>query len=153
MNKIKILSGAITSALLVGLAHNAMAHEVSNIALGQSATFVGAALVSCFDDGNGSPNHIITSIRDNSPPVPGLLTTLHVSKGGQVVNTTDAVSGDADYSPSVVLRQGSGPYFLIASKTGIGERSFDVTYHCETANGTHTGTDISVTQYGEAASK
>lgn len=149
----KNISGLITGiagiCLVLGNAGHANAHDAGAV-LGQSPTFVGVAIASCFDDGNGAPDHLIARIRDNSPPVPNLLTSVHVFKNNQVVISTDAVSGDADPSPFVALHQGGGAYFMIASKTGVGERDFDAEFHCNAADGTHTGTDISVSQFGEA---
>lgn len=141
---------AVGACLLLGHAVQTHAHDAGAV-LGDSPTFVAVGIASCFDDGNGPADHLIFRIRDNSPAVPDLLTSLHVFKGNQVANTTDAISGDADYSPYVSLHQGPGAYFLIVSKTGAGERSFDVEYHCNAADGAHTGTDISVSQFGEAA--
>jgi len=112
-----------------------------------SRTFTGVVLVSCFDDGNGPAENLIARIRDNSPPVPGLLVNLQLFKGNKAINITDTVSGDADYSPFVTLHGGPGVYFMIINKTDVGERSFDAEWHCNTVDGVHTGTDISVSQF------
>ncbi len=114
---------------------------------GASRTFTGVVLVSCFDDGNGPAENLIARVRDNSPQVPGLLVNLQVFKGNKAINITDTVSGDADYSPFVTLHGGPGVYFMIINKTDVGARSFDVEWHCNTIDGIHTGTDISVSQF------
>lgn len=114
---------------------------------GISRTFTGVALVSCFDDGNGPAENLIARIRDNSPPVPGLLTNLQVFKDNKAISITDTVPGDADYSPFVTLHGGPGVYILIANKTDVGARTFDLEWHCNTVDGIHTGTEISVTQF------
>lgn len=111
--------------------------------------FTGMAFVTCGDDGNGSADHIIVRIRDNSPPVPGLLVNLQVFKRDKSNSITDTVSGDAEFSPFVTLQGRGGVYWLMVNKTDIGARSFDVEYHCNTLDGVHTGTDIGVTQFGE----
>ena len=105
--------------------------------------------MSCFDDGNGPAESLTAQIRDNSPVVPGLLLNLHIFKGNKAVSISDTVSGDADYSPFVTLHGGPGAYFLIVSKTDVGERAFDLTWHCIAADGVHTGNQIAVTQFGE----
>ncbi len=110
-------------------------------------SFTGVVLVSCFDDGNGPAENLIARVRDNSPPVPGLLVNLQVFKGNKAINITDTVSGDADYSPFVTLHGGPGVYFMIIDKTDVGTRAFDVEWHCNTVDGVHTGTDISVSQF------
>jgi len=117
---------------------------------GTVRSFTGLASVSCFDDGSGAPDNIIVSIRDNSPPVAGLMVNVQVlsSNGDKVNSITDTVSGDADFSPFILLQDGAGPYSVIVSKTDVGARSFDLQYHCNTANAVHTGTDIFVFQFG-----
>lgn len=131
----------------IGLVHAHGAGAVMD-ADGDSRSFTGVAFVTCFDDGNGPADNLIVRIRDNSPPVPGLLTHVSVFKGNKSVSISDTVSGDADYSPFVTLHGGSGVYFLIVSKTDAGARSFDLEWHCNTADDIHTGTDIGVTQFG-----
>jgi len=116
---------------------------------GDSRTFTGVAFITCFDDGNGPAENLIARIRDNSPPVDGLLVNLHIFKGNKAVGISDTVSGDADYSPYVTLHGGSGVYNIIVSKTDAGARSFDLEWHCNTVDGVHTGTEIGVTQFGE----
>lgn len=110
-----------------------------------SATAV--AFVTCFDDGNGVPDHLIANIKDMSEPVPGLLLSLQIVKGGQATNVTDPVSGDADPSPFGVLYGGPGVYTMLANTTAAGARKLSVTWHCETADDIHTGTQISVKQF------
>lgn len=112
-------------------------------------SFTGMAFVTCFDDGNGAADNIIVRIRDNSPPVSGLLVNLQVYKSNKSNSITDTVSGDADFSPFITLQGGPGIYWILVNKTDIGARSFEVEYHCNTADDIHTGTDIGVTQFGE----
>lgn len=116
---------------------------------GISRTFTGVATVSCVNEGGVVTEKLVAKIRDNSPPVPGLLVNLHLFKGNKAVGISDTISGDADYSPPIELHGGPGTYVMIVSKTDEGERSFDLEWHCEAADGTHTGTEIGVTQFGE----
>ncbi len=111
---------------------------------------VGLATVDCFDDGSGAADNLIVSIRDNSPPVPGLMVNVQVvsNRGEKVNSITDTVSGDADFSPFIKLQDGKGPYSVIVNKTDVGDREFDLQYHCNTANDAHTGTQITVRQFG-----
>ncbi len=113
--------------------------------------FTGMAFVTCFDDGNGPADNLIARIRDNSQPVPGLLVNLQIFKNNQSNSISDTVSGDADFSPFITLRGGTGTYWIMVNKTDIGARQFDVEWHCNTSQGVHTGTDIVVTQFGEPA--
>lgn len=113
---------------------------------GDKATFTALARVTCFDDG-GPPDNLIARIRDNSPPVAGMFVSLQLLKGSKAINITDTTPGDAQFSPFVTLHGGAGTYFMMANKTAAGARDFEVEWHCNTAAGVHTGTDIFVDQF------
>lgn len=100
----------------------------------------------CFDDGNGVADRLIVQIEDNSPPLAGLFVSMQVLKDNKITNITDPVSGDGVASPSAILSAGSGSYLISVNKTKAGTRLINVSYHCETKGGIHTGTDISLLQ-------
>jgi hypothetical protein len=114
---------------------------------GNKATFTALARVTCFDDGNGAADYLVAKIRDNSPPVPGMFVSLQLLKGSKAISITDTTPGDADFSPEVTLQGGNGTYFMMADKTMAGARNFEVEWHCKTATGVHTGTDLFVDQF------
>lgn len=149
--KQKLLIVLAAVYLLFGCVALVNAHGGGSVldAAGNSRTFTGVAFVTCFDDGNGPAENLVARIRDNSPPVDGLLVNLHIFKGNKAVGISDTVSGDADYSPFVTLHGGTGVYNIIVSKTDVGERLFNLEWHCQTADNIHTGTEIGVTQFGE----
>ena len=111
---------------------------------GNSESFTGMAFITCFE---GS-DRIEVSIRDSSPPVPGLLVNVQVYKGDKANSITDTISGDADWSKTIALQGGVGTYWLLVNKTDIGARAFEVRYHCLAADGEHTETAIGVSQFG-----
>jgi len=125
-----------------GYASHALAHTAGATidSAGNNASATDLAQVICFDDSNGSPDHILVEIQDLSPSVSGLLLSAQIFKDGHMTNTTDTVSGDASYSNSAILKGGEGEYIISVSKTKYGARDFNIRYHCETANGVHTGT-------------
>lgn len=122
------------------------AHSGSAI-LGGDASNSALAHVTCLDDGTGEPAYLIAQIKDLSQPEEGLLISVQLLKGIQVINSTDPISGDADYSPLVQLDGGQGVYNMMLTKTAEGDRAFDLVWHCMTADGLHTGTDIIVRQF------
>jgi len=136
-------------AVLLGQSGFASAHTAGAVMdpAGNKASFTALALVTCFDDGNGPADHIIARVRDNSPAVPSLLVSLQILKGGRAINVTDATSGDAGFSNFAVLHGGAGAYQLMANKTAAGARDFEVEFHCNAADGTHTGTDTLIQQF------
>lgn len=144
----KTLAGMILTAAL-GYTSLCSAHDAGATMdpSGTVAAFTGYALVTCFDDGNGPADHLVASVKDLSPLQDKLLVNLQIIKGNRAINTTDPVSGDANYSPEVRVHGGNGVYLLLVNKTKAGVRSFAVSYHCMTANNLHTGTDIVVNQF------
>ncbi len=138
------------------LGHAAFVHAHGGGAtLGYDRSFTGVAVVTCAYDGSGSAAdyYLTAQIRDNSPAVPELFTNLHIFKGNQAVSISDTTPGDAHYSPFVELHGGAGVYFVIVSKTDVGERTFDLEWHCMDGNDTHTETELGVTQFGVPAGR
>ena len=109
--------------------------------------FTGYAQITCFDNGNGPADYLEADITDLSAPVEHLLVNLLLLKGDRAIGVSDTLSGDANPSPSIILQGGNGVYLLVVNKTDVGARQFIVDYHCKTATGAHTGTDINVKQF------
>lgn len=152
MNLIPSPKRLLNSALLLascafsttGFAHSAGATLGAD---GTNASATALAAITCFDDGNGEPAGLFTQIKDMSEPVPSLLLSIQLYKGSQATNSTDTISGDADYSEGVQLDGGPGVYWMIVNKTDVGPRQFDIIWHCMTEDHIHTGTDITVRQF------
>ena len=153
MRYLTVVKTLVAAFIAVTISHASVAYaHTAGATLDPGNTirsFTGMAFVTCFDDGNGLADNIIVRIRDNSPPVPGLLVNLQVFKQNKSNSITDTVSGDADFSPFITLQGGGGVYWIMVNKTDVGARSFEVEYHCNTITDIHTGTDIGVTQFGE----
>lgn len=150
MNNINIKHGCMFASCVLSLlgASVAFAHTVggpidvnSNNA---SATDLG--YVYCSDDGVGPADHLDVQIEDQSPPVPGLIVSVQLLKNNKMINISDPDSGDGKASPYVSLKEGNGSYFISVNKTKVGVRNFVINYHCMTASGDHTGTDVGVYQ-------
>ena len=158
MNRLFLKKNLIVSVVLatVGYAGFALAHDAGATLdpAGNNASATDLAQVFCYDDTPDSsqpPDHLYIQIEDLSPPVPGLLLSAQIYKDGNMTNITDTVSGDGLASAPLVLNGGSALggfkiYYISVSKTKAGARAFNITYHCQSANNTHIGTDISVYQ-------
>lgn len=151
MNNYKNLQQLLTLTgilLLTPYSLDALAHSAGGPidAAGNNASATDLAFVTCYDDGNGAPDHLVISINDSSPAVPGLLVSVQIMKDGKMINTTDTISGDGKPSNAVALQGGKGEYYVSVNKTNAGVRNFTIDWHCETANKIHTGTDIGVLQ-------
>jgi hypothetical protein len=136
----------LLGTLIIGFTPQVQSHSASAV-LGGDASNSALAHVTCLNDGTGEPAALISQIKDMSQPDEGLLLSVQLLKGTQVINSTDSISGDANYSPLVALEGGAGVYNMMLTKTAEGERTFDLIWHCMTADGLHTGTDIVVRQY------
>lgn len=147
----RLISKATLSAALLtmGIVGNTYAHNggATLDAGGTNPSATALAGITCFDDGNGEPGGLLVQIKDQSEPVDGLLLSVQIYKGNKATNTTDPVSGDADYSPAVELSAGPGVYWVMLDKTAAGPRQFNLIWHCVTPDGIHTGTDIVVKQF------
>ncbi len=149
--KIKALRKTLARALIllsVAYVEGVFAHSAGGVidAAGNNASATDLAQVSCYDDGDGPTGYLFIQIQDQSSPVPGLLMSIQAAKDAQMTNDSDLVSGDATASPGAELWAGDGIYYISASKTAAGSRTFTVTYHCMTSQGVHTGTDITLLQ-------
>ncbi|NOT83263.1 MAG: hypothetical protein HOP02_00470 [Methylococcaceae bacterium] len=138
-----LLSTAIL--LSAGFSSITLAHS-GGATLGADASATDLASVTCYDDGNGPADHLLIAVEDGSAPIPGLLVNMQAFKDNKMTNVTDPVSGDGNSSPEAMLRGGNGDYRISVNKTNTGLRDFEVTFHCETSNNIHTGTDINVLQ-------
>jgi hypothetical protein len=141
------------SLLIAGYAGQSLAHSTDGVLdpNGNNASATNFWQLICYDDGNGAPHHLYTQIQDNSPPVPGLLLSTQIFTANAMANTTDTVSADGQGSNPASLYGGAPTggaqiYYISVSKTKAGSRSFSLIYHCQTANDTHTGTDITAYQ-------
>jgi len=141
-----LLSRSLLLTAVLGCSPALYAHSGGNL-LDDDTTNSAMADVTCFDDGNGEPSTLVAQTKDGSEPKAGLLLSLQLIKGNQVVSITDSVSGDADYSPLIQIDGGKGVYKMILTKTAPGQRAFELVWHCLTAKGVHTGTDIVVRQF------
>jgi len=129
---------------------NSVAHSVGNLldAGANNASATDVYQISCFDDGGGPTAYLFIQIQDGSIPVPGLLVSAqaYFDQTKIMTNTSDPVSGDANASSGAQLSGGNGNYIVSVSKTAVGARQYNITVHCWSVNGGHTGTDVNTLQ-------
>jgi hypothetical protein len=133
MKQIQALFGK-ASLVSVALCANALAHTQDGV-LSPPAAIGDTYQVSC-EAGTLVLEAQIRNYTKNSP-----LLTLQISKGDLSDKTTDLVSGDADYSPWIIVEGGTGLYSLQVAKTSSGPVKYSFEYHCMNGN-THTDTGI-----------
>ena len=143
--KNRTLNNTFVTLLLVGaLGYGGIvaAHDI-NGALGAAAGATDYYQVTCFDDNSGPADHLIVKIKDLAPvavPIISVQVTKQVGKTFIARNSTDAVDGNATYSPELNIKGGNGTYFLAVDKTSANAETYNVQIHCETSTGLHTGT-------------
>jgi hypothetical protein len=116
----------LASAILLGYAGMATAHDVFNQPIGATVGATDYFQVTCSNNGAGNAGRLEVSVR----------------------NTTDPVGANGVYSPLVTVAGGNGVYNVIVDKTTAAARQYDIQYHCMTltTGGVHTGTAISQQQ-------
>ena len=146
MKAIIIKKALLTASVLslLGYVGSASAHDQAG-ALGAAAAATEYYKVTCYDDGAGPTASLSLQVIDLAP-VAAPLVSVQVLKGILVKNTTDAVDGNAAYSPALSLAGGNGAYSVIVDKTAIGAETYSLQYHCLTSAGAHTGSLIAPLQ-------
>ena len=141
----KFSTSTLTALVLAAVSNSAYTHDINGIpidAAGNNASATDLAQIVCFDNGNGKTEYLGIQIGDNSPPVPGLIVNVQISKDNKMTNISDNISADGKPSPFTYLRAGDGVYYVSVNKTAAGLRNFNLTFHCLTNTNEHTGTDI-----------
>lgn len=136
--------------LLVGICGLSHAHDQGGV-LASSPYATQSWLITCYDDGNGPAASLYFDVKaSTSGRKFGVTATL--TKNSQEASTTDPKSGDKIRSPGTFLIAGDGEYIMTLSKVKTNASSpesalkgtmvYGFTYHCESAGGAHTGTQI-----------
>lgn len=141
----------LAAAMMLAATGIVQAHDIAGPIdhTGNVPSFTAVAAVTCLNDGSGKADHLVATILDHpsNPFVEGMQVMLTLFKGVHAISTTDTTQGDDIPSPPVKLSGGEGVYYMIVNKTRPGVRNVAVQYHCEQADGVHTGTDILLTHY------
>lgn len=143
MQHLPAKSALMKASLLFALGHVASASADDLIQyLGSAAGATDYYTVTCSNDSqNGVTHHLTVQIKDQ-PPKAAPWVSVQVVKGKAARNATDAVDGDAGYSPAVTIAGGGGNYLVTVDKSSAGTEYYALSYHCEDVNGKHTGTLI-----------
>ena len=133
----------LASALLLGFAGMASAHDVLNQPIGATVGATDYFQVTCSTAGTVATALLEVQVNDDTAGASIL--SLRVQKGLIAGNTTDPTGANGVYSPLVSVAGGNGIYNVTVGKTTAAARQYDILYHCK--NGaTHTTTSISQKQ-------
>jgi len=132
---------ASTLSLIAGYGSMASAHDWFNEPIGATVGATDYFQVTCSDDGAGPAQRLEIQVNDDTAGASIL--SLQVHKGLIARNTTDPTGANRVYSPLVSVAGNNGVYNVIVNKKTAVARQYDISYHCKTSGGAHTGTSIS----------
>lgn len=133
----------LASALLLGYAGMASAHDLLNQPIGATVGATDYFQVTCSTVGT-TPT-LLLEVQVNDDTAGASILSLQVQKGLIARNTTDPTGANGVFSPLVSVAGGNGVYNVIVDKTTAAARQYDILYHCKNGT-THTGTAISQKQ-------
>lgn len=145
MKIVSLKNTVMTASFLIALGHAgiAAAHSQSG-SLGSGAGATDLYTVTCSTDSVGATFRLRTSVKDDTAG--SSLVQVQTRKGSIATNSTDPSGGDTAYSPIVFNNSGNGAYTVLVDKTASGANNYTLEFHCETASGGHTGTNITTLQ-------
>lgn len=136
MKKLTLQNTITTAALLAALnyADMALAHTIPD-SLGAAAGAVDAFQTTCKPNAAGKTAQLVTRVKA-AKKTP--LVSVQAFKGKVASHSTDAVGGNAAYSPAVKTSAGDGVYTVLVDKSGAGAINYVLDVHCQTLTGAHT---------------
>ena len=140
-----IASGFQFKAVAHSLNGQSLASEIAKLTSGPTDLW----LVSCSNDGNGPAAYLKVQLQ--ATPA----THLQISRNQQSISVTGVSTAQGRFSkfitlkpakPGTTVNDGNGDYLVMVNKSQPSRASYSFDYHCMTASGGHTGTDISAEQ-------
>ena len=137
-----------------GYQFKAVAHSNNNQSLKKESTALTSGptdlwVISCSNDGNGPTAYLKVQLQ--ATPA----THLQISRNQQSISVTGVSTAQGKFSKTITLKpvkpgttvnDGNGDYLVMVNKSQASRASYSFDYHCMTASGGHTGTDISAVQ-------
>jgi hypothetical protein len=149
MKRSKIIMLA-TLLLAIGYGELVAAHTLPG-SLGRKksktpATDIYEVTCSNANDGTGEPDHLYVDVKDLRPRNPAQISVqTMLASGAASPISIDAKDSDPYPSPGYTLVGGAGPYLMTVNKSRsrvAGAEVYVVEFHCQSAAGEHTGTDL-----------
>ncbi|WP_394753535.1 hypothetical protein [Crenothrix sp.] len=138
MKKTVLHNMVTVTALLAAISYvgTASAHS-ANGALKAGAGSVDVYQTTCSKGTGGATGKFLTKVKAATK---GVLVSIQASKGKLASHTTDALGGNAAYSPDAIIKSGGeGVYTILVDKSGTGPINYVLEAHCQTASGAHSG--------------
>ncbi len=138
----------VSAAILIGfsISDTVSAHDLNQSLVGGQAPGnerVDLFLVQCFSDpglgGGATADELAVRVQKRAPSNSFL--SVQVMKGGEIKNTVVSTTANV-WSPWIYVQQGNGDYTMSVNQSHAVNTLYRVEYHCQRADGTHTGTGI-----------
>ena len=114
-------------------------------ALGDSSAATDYYRITCSTNAAGASDMLSVALLDVAPKASPLI-SVQVIKAMSGQNTTDAIDGDALFSPAINVKGGNGVYDVRVNKTAKGAELYKLKYQCKSSGGKATGTAIATAQ-------
>lgn len=118
----------------------AQAHDYSSD-LGQDKSATDFHSISC---GNGT-DYVYFNIVSFEPSSSDILVSAKII-GENTFSVTDSLSADMNKSVEIAVPTKTDSVLILVSKNKAGNVSYTIDFHCQSANGNHTETDLSTLQ-------
>lgn len=148
-SKTKIIMAAMLVAL--GMVQQASAHDqIGTLLSGSGTKATDYYVATCFSDpnlgGGAAAAGLFFQMKDTTVGTNNVGMTVINNNGAlnaKAATTIDGTGGDAVYSAGQTINGGNGDYLITVFHTGnAGTENYTFMFHCQTADGTHTGTSI-----------
>jgi hypothetical protein len=142
MKRTNLKNAVVAVSFLAAAGHAAISSAHTTVgALGAGAGATDHYQVICSTDSGGVTGRLGIRAIDKAPKAAPMV-SVQTRKGAVATNSTDAVDGDAAYSPMSYNKGGNGVYYVTVTKSWGGAENYTLDYHCQTNSGVHTGTSI-----------
>ncbi len=137
MNKKQIWKGFL---VCLGFSLNIQAHDLTG-SLGTNSSSTDVHAVSCNDDGNGAPAKIYFQFLTAKGTPKDVIVSMQMIGAANVMSLSDP-----NQTGSKDVELASPNALVLVNKNKAGNANYAIVYHCETALGDHTGTDVTTFQ-------
>ncbi|BAW80169.1 hypothetical conserved protein [Candidatus Nitrosoglobus terrae] len=134
--------------IALGWSINVFAHNQIGT-LGDPASATDFYMVQCSTDSGGVTGRLYTQILDGTTTAGGgKISVVSEFNGDNIIDATTASAPvrDGQNGPASILPGADGIFLMFVHKLKEGVKDYNVTYHCQSSEGVHTGTSIQTIQ-------
>lgn len=134
----KQIKNIALSLACIGFSVAGLAHETGVQTLGPAAAAKDIFRTECISWNNGI--HPVAPGGEANGAATKMFATVTVTSGNPATIRIRALPGGALSSTTSTSTTGTGLHYFVVSHTAAGAHTYDVSFHCQNAANTHTGT-------------